>query len=342
MNTTNTALDMNNTDTVIDEIRAENTVRFLASNEFIIPTKCIVDLERKLMMWSAIGATGACVWGRPRLGKSFSIQYIAKKFKEKYGEDFPVIIWNVTDHPDTERSFYASILLAMGLKVPKSFSSIFLKERLINEIKLMATGTRLRRVVFFIDEAWKLHLTDFSWLMDLYNNVALENIHFTCFLFGTRELKDLKRELQCNGKEQIVQRFMIKEEEFFGLTSEQEIARCLYELDNTKASDEYGIKSNENLIDFFFPHADGKAFIDLAKDYWNAFEQVRSRYGIVPKDIPMKYFIDSFNILLLTYGKTSVAPIAFPTIRELTTAIEVSCYGETGEKNEYKNTKNKR
>ena len=317
----------------LNELRAEATVRYLSSNNFIIPTKCIQDLEKKLMMWSKIGATGACIWGRPRLGKSFSIQYIASKFKEKYGENFPVVIWNVTDHPPKERSFYASILLEMGLSAPKSMTAIYLKEKLINHIKVMAYETKLRRVIFLIDEAWQLQLCDFSWLMDLYNNLALENVHFTCFLFGTKQLKDLKGQLQCAGMDQIVERFMIKEEVFFGLTNAQEMAFCLYELDRTNARDENNIELNESLIKFFFPYADNHTFTELANDYWNAFKIIRQQYGVKPQDIPMKYFMDSFNILLLTYGKNGSSPVSFPTKTELIECVKESGYGYSGANN---------
>lgn len=317
----------------LDELRAEATIRHLSSNDFIIPTKCIQDLEKKLMMWSRIGATGACVWGRPRLGKSFSIQYVASKFKEKYGENFPVFIWNVTDHPPKERTFYASILIEMGLPAPKTMTAVYLKEKLINHIKVLAAETRMRRVIFLIDEAWQLHLCDFSWLMDLYNNLALDNIHFTCFLFGTKELKNLKIELQRAGKDQIVERFMIKEEEFYGLSNTQEMMLCLYEFDKTKARDENNQELKQNLVQFFFPYAEEHTFIELAHDYWEAFQIVKQQCGVKPKDIPMKYFMDSFNILLLTYGRTGLSPVAFPTKKELIECIKESGYGYSGANN---------
>ena len=98
----------------VDEI-SSITLRYISSVRFVIPTKSILELERKIYTWLKIGTTGACIWGRARIGKSYSVQYIAKSIQQKFGENFPVIIWNITDHPATERNFYASLLMAMGL-----------------------------------------------------------------------------------------------------------------------------------------------------------------------------------------------------------------------------------
>lgn len=115
----------------VDEI-SSITLRYISSVRFVIPTKSILELERKIYTWLKIGTTGACIWGRARIGKSYSVQYIAKSIQQKLGENFPVVIWNITDHPATERNFYASLLMAMGLACPKRDTALFLKERVLN------------------------------------------------------------------------------------------------------------------------------------------------------------------------------------------------------------------
>lgn len=45
-------------------------------------------------------------------------------------------------------------------------------------------------------------------------------------------------------------------------------------------------------------------FLSTGKElYWDMFEDIRSRFNIHNKDIPMKYFIDSFCICLAIFGK---------------------------------------
>ena len=91
--------------------------------------------------------------------------------------------------------------MAMGISCPKRDTALLLKERVLNELILRACETPYRRVVLFLDEAWKFQEKDFSWLMDLYNNLNQKDIQLAAFLFGTRELKELKTEFKRRGKD---------------------------------------------------------------------------------------------------------------------------------------------
>ena len=75
---------------------------------------------------------------------------------------------------------------------------------------------------------------------------------------------------------------------------------------------------------------DGKSvFYSLADEYWDAFQNVRAKYNILADDIPMKYFIDSFNVCLDMYGILSFDPVYFPSVSELMASIKISGYGES-------------
>ena len=117
-----------------DEELSEMTLRYISSSQFIIPTKSILELEMKIQTWLTIGACGSITYGRPRLGKTVCLNYIARKIREKYNSDEIVITWNITDHPDTERNFYASLIMAMGIACPKRDTALLLKERVLNEL----------------------------------------------------------------------------------------------------------------------------------------------------------------------------------------------------------------
>lgn len=112
----NTILNQQNEKEFADELSGI-TLRYISSVRFVIATRSILELERKVYTWLKIGITGACIWGRARIGKSYAVQYIAKSIQQKFGGNFPVIIWNITDHPATEKNFYASLLMAMGLSL---------------------------------------------------------------------------------------------------------------------------------------------------------------------------------------------------------------------------------
>lgn len=305
------------------------TIRYITSPLFIIPTKGILETETKIKNWITLGACGGIVYGRPRIGKTRCIYHISETLQSDESGNIPVIIWNITDHPDTEKNFYASFLMAMGFKCPQRETALFLKERVMNELIIRAFETPFKRIVILIDEAWKFYERDFSWLMDLYNNLIAIDIQMIAFMFGTRELRDLKTAFKQCGKDQIIGRFMINEIQYSGINSEKELQFCLASMDKMHVVTNGYEALNDSVLDFYFPNAEGKTFFDLAEDYYRAFVRVREQHSVMSEDIPMKYFIDSFVICLNTYGFYGMKPVAFPGIQELTTCIEMSGFGES-------------
>ena len=182
------------------------TMEYL-SKVLIIPTKNVLTTDFLIRQWITTGAIGGCVWGRPRIGKTHAMEYISHHLSERFGKNFHSFIWNISDHPDTEKSFYASIMLALGYDTNLGRAAIIIKNQLLNILTVMANETPHRKVVMFIDEAWQLTTGDFSRLMDLYNNLALRKVHLCCFLFGNKELNDLRDLLKNQNKNQIIGRF---------------------------------------------------------------------------------------------------------------------------------------
>ena len=269
------------------------TLRELKSPQFMIATKSIFDLYEKIDNWILTGDCDAMIYGRTRVGKTIAINYISHKLKEKYGADFPVLIWTLTDHVATDKTFYASIINAMDIGEIKSRSvtALQLKERVINYMRIRASATPLRRLVFMIDEAWKLAAKEFDWLMDLYNTLQNKyDVQLSVFLFGTKELLGLRECLISDGQDQIVERFMLNSHRFYGIRSEMELGLCLMELDRSTVSGIDMGTTSMKLSEFYFPDAysEGNAvFYSLTLDYWDAFQDIKRISNIKEGDIPM-------------------------------------------------------
>ena len=235
--------------------------------------------------------------------------------KEKYSSQLPVYTFTATDHIPTQKTFYASLLTALGHEEPHKGTAVQMRQRLVNRIIVNALDTKYRRAVLFIDEAYLLSDKEYVWLIDIYNELNLQDILFTVFLFGTKELKQQKASYISAGKKQIVLRFMVNEFEFKGITNQKETAICMASID--KPFKPTGWKHDIVLSEFFFPMAykDGYKLSAYAEDLWKAFEIVKKEHNIHTDQILMKYFMDTVMYCMKRYGSFGNS-IYQPTLEE--------------------------
>lgn len=233
-----------------------NLDNYMISNEFNIVTSAIISLDKQVFKWISDGVPGAIIYGRPRIGKTRAILYIASVLKQKYGQELPVYILNSTEHIANDKYFYTELLKAVGHEEFDKGTVSMLKERLLNKLIADACNTQYRKIVLFIDEAYNISEKDFKWLIDIYNNLYLKNIHLYVFLVGSDELLARKRALIIAKQHQIVGRFMVEECHFHGIRTSKELSICLANYDkNMMFGNRQIILTKE-----FFPEAfaDGK------------------------------------------------------------------------------------
>ncbi|MBR4085269.1 MAG: ATP-binding protein [Lachnospiraceae bacterium] len=276
--------------------------RYLGSIQYTIPTKSILDLQTKVEEWISMNDCGAIVYGEARVGKTRAIRYISTHLKEKYSLQLPIYTFTATDHVPTQKTFYASLLAAIGHEDPHRGTAVQMRQRLVNRIIADALDTKYRRAILFIDEAYLLSDKEYVWLIDIYNELNLQDILFTVFLFGTDELKQQKSGYIIAGKKQIVLRFMVNEFEFWGITNQRDAAICMASIDKPIRID--GFDNEIILSKLFFPLAyqDGMRLSAYATDLWKAFECVKSENKIHSDHILMKYFMDTVLYCLKRYG----------------------------------------
>lgn len=272
------------------------------SNQFNIATQEILLLKEKTLEWIGNGIPGAIIYGRPRIGKTRAILYISAKLKEKYGRELPVFIYNATNHVPKDKYLYSELLKVVGHIDSEKGTVTALKERLMNSLASYACNTKYRKIVLFIDEAYHLADKDFQWLMDIYNNLNLKNIHMSIFLIGTEELKAKKQALILSRQHQIVGRFMVEESRFHGIKSIKDMSICLYNFDVP-----YTLENNEKIIftKYYFPRAyeDGKRLTKCADLLMQIFEKNMKEIGIpATSEIPMMYFITTLKYCFRHYG----------------------------------------
>lgn len=274
---------------------------YFVSNEFNIMTSQILVLMENVNKWITNSIPGAIIYGRPRIGKTRAILYISDELKKKYGAELPIFIHNATEHIPKDKFFYSEMLKTVNHPDFDKGTVSMLKERLINSLIRYAGCTKSKKIVLFIDEAYNFTDKDFKWLMDVYNNLYLKDIHLTVFLVGSEELISKKQALIMTRQSQIVGRFMVSQCQFYGIKTLNDISICLYNFDQEC------LINNKNIVltECYFPDAykDGKELSDCAEDLWQAFCEIKKDNGILDEaDIPMMYLINTIRYCLSTYG----------------------------------------
>lgn len=303
---------------------------FSGDNRFTIPTPQILELNRQITEWIDGNACGAIIHGKSRSGKTRSIVYITEHLKREYGNALPIIIINANSselsHAPTQKAFYQKLLVDVRHEDPYKGTTVQLRTRLMNRLIECALDTKYRRIVFFIDEAYQLDEKEYNWLIDIYNELAQNNILLTVFLFGTRELVEQKRGFVCNKKEQIVLRFMSREFEFHGIRSLKELSICLASLDTPFVLDGREIIISES----FFPEAynEGKRMMSWARDLWEAFQSVRAAANISEKEVLMVHFMETVRYCITKNGRFGKA-LFEPGVEEWIEAVKESGYDTT-------------
>lgn len=312
-----------------DHCTNELTMTMLRSDDFIIYTKEIADLERSIMEIVMLGNCGACVVSRPRCGKTTSMVYISHSLKEHYGKNFPVVMWDITDHAVTEKNFYSSLLTALKVKHSAHSTALDLKNRVLAELVTLACDTIFKKVVLMIDEAWRLNEKDFTWLMDLYNILRRHELQLITVFFSMNELLNLKKKFKTEGLDQIVERFFLNIYNFHGIRDKGELLICMHAFDQVNVATMENIEP-VSLKDFYFPRADKELhFRDLTDTFWDAFTNIRVTHGMTVNDIPMEFVVGSFRILLGCYGKLSNKCVVWPDYKVIHESIIRSGYTES-------------
>lgn len=297
---------------------------FFVSNDFNITTSAIMDLQNQVLKWVSDGTPGAIIYGRPRIGKTRAILYIASVLKSKYGRELPIYVLNATEHIPKDKFFYSELLKVVGHPEFDKGTVSMLKDRLLNSLFASACNTKYRKIILFIDEAYNFSEKDFKWLMDIYNNLNLKNIHLYVFLVGSEELVARKQALIMAKQHQIVGRFMVEECHFHGIQSTKELSICLYNYDNPLE-----IAGNSIILTKeFFPdaYADGKRIFSCAEILMEEYLKIMKEIGIpAASEIPMMYFATTVKFCLNNYGING-KKIYFPTEAEWHDSIINSGY----------------
>ncbi|MEK3995009.1 ATP-binding protein [Psychrobacillus sp. FSL K6-2365] len=272
--------------------------------DYYLATNEINRLYSHISKWIRNRIPGAIIYGYPRMGKTRAVNYVIRILQDELGSDFPMYhISSRTRKNPNENYFFEDLLIGINHDLALVGSKPNVKrKRLLNALIEQAEMANSNKVVLFLDDAQNLFELEYRWLMDLYNELALNNVHLIVFLVGQIELMFQRTAYRDSGKYQLVGRFMSQDYEFKGLLDIDDIEECLAGYDEFS---EYPIKSGWSYTRFYFPEAFSKGFrlTQLSTDIMDTVQSLRRKNHIKNQlDIPMQYFVLFVENIMLQYG----------------------------------------
>ncbi len=302
------------------------------TGRYVIATPAICALHEDVKKWITNRVPGFMVYGKQRIGKTRMIKYLRDQLPHDFGEKLPVFTLPARAYRlASEGTFFQDLLRAVD-HVYTGGKPAIKRDRLLEYLRERAVQSGLNRIVFFIDEAQKLHELNYEWLSDVHNELDAHGVTPTWILVGQKELVHQRDAFIAAGKLHLVGRFMVHLCEFAGPASEQDFERTLACFDDGEWT-EYPHGSGWSFTRYFFPLC-FRAGWRLAREaalLWKIFREIRVERKLPASDeVPMQYFAGAVEYVLRSFStlEETDAPLSVAMWKE---AIENSGYHEAAQ-----------
>lgn len=280
------------------------------TKRYVIGTPAIDEFYGQIIRCINYKIPGATTTAFPRYGKTYAIKYCRQAVSAEY-PGLPIYdFYCQKKTKSVESAFFGNILDAVGHRYPFAGNNQEKRTRLKNFLIEKAISRGHYTVVFFVDEAQRLTITEYEWLRDVNEDLDRRDVKLIVFLVGQHELVNQKNALNGAGQTHITGRFMVDEMQFKGVISADDVATCLQCYDDSC----YPSESDWPFTRFFFPRAyeNGFRLMDCASALWAAFRDASLDAKLGQRiDIPMAYFARTIEIGLIDYSKHDVDNFGF-------------------------------
>jgi AAA domain len=284
----------------------------ISRRTYRIPTPSIAAFRALVDECLLLYITGALIHGRPRIGKTYAIEFIRRDLERRHPRLSIYKMRCTRSQTPSENSFFSALLYAANHPAQSGASKAALRGRLLHKLRQVADTKGDERIVLFADEAQNLHELHYEWLRDLHDELESNGLRLFVFLVGQSQLVAQKSAFQAQDKGQIVARFMVEELAFRGITSAAQCRAVLKAYDQG----EYPEASGRCYTRFHVPQAydAGLRMLDSAGALWHAFEDAHIKAQLDgPVEIPMKYFTTAAEASLLISSASDSPTLTFDT-----------------------------
>lgn len=301
------AIEMQLSDFQTGDLEIEHPV---ISKEYAIFTPPMDPMIQCVGDWIDQRVTGGYIFGPPRFGKSRTVKWFLKnELETRFRVSLPMIVWIRRDTRMTETEFWNEILIAAKYEFAdaakqkrKSVGRYLLKEHLIT----LARSSRRNYVVLLIDEAQRMTLDEWMWILGLQNDLDYSGIRLTVISVGTHQIGYVPDFFAVTGNAHVSARFFSYDMPFRGLSSIDELRYVLngYDVDS-EWPDQSGVSFLQYFAEEYFRQ--GLRLADCAERIWNAFEALRPKEQKSNKklkhfELPMQHVANTVESMLKSFA----------------------------------------
>ncbi|MEM1438725.1 MAG: ATP-binding protein [Pseudomonadota bacterium] len=273
----------------------------LVHQKYILPTNAVETLLNTVVQWLDLRVCGGLIFGMPRGGKTFAVDFIRGRLNDLLDEPIPILSIEGNDEQTdaTPKIFWSSILEDIGSRWADSGTARECRRRVIQTFHAKCIAARSSRLLLFLDDAQWFSLNDYAKLVDLRKQMRRRQIELILISVGQEELSHKPGTLSGISKWPVIGRFMQEQTLYRGANLGTDLARILNAYDeDTEYPDGSGVSYTQAAV----PSAWDAGFRILSthEDLANAITETRLERtgGIDTDEYPMPPLVNSINGLL--------------------------------------------
>jgi len=255
----------------------------------------------------ASGAPSCAFVAFPRFGKTWAIAYSRERLREVF-PSLPIVCFHAHHEirPNQSR-FFADLLHQSGYTVGQPSTRTDMRERLVRAWWVLTQSHDSKTLVLIGDEMQCLSSNEYSWLIDLSNDLHALDVRVVSILFGQPELVSLRTVLRETHRGDILGRFMSRVFAFEGISSASELRQVMSCYDD-QVQGEYPQNSGWCFTQFFLPKAYAQGWrlasdAGLCWEQFKTFAHTRLNAPVAPKlTLGMEWVAGAMQYALTYYG----------------------------------------
>lgn len=155
----------------------------IETTRYLLGTPVIINFYDAVCCWIDNRTPGGMIYGRPRLGKTKAIHYLAQVLPERFGKKMPIFLLPCRDYrAASEAIFFEDLLRAAGHAIIERGKASAKRDRLREFLAEKVAASEQNRLILFVDEAQKLHEHQYKWLIDLLAFRGLQTVNDFLFV----------------------------------------------------------------------------------------------------------------------------------------------------------------